>query len=71
MDDEKLRQCYEMFTAAWKLFKAFHAAKDEQDRLRLKVAGERLYQKYPRKLMRELIWCVFHEIERIEDEDVK
>lgn len=71
MDDKELRRSYEMFTAAWKLFKVFHAAKGEQDKLRLKVAGERLYQKYPCKLMRELVWCVFHEIERMEDEDVR
>lgn len=71
MEDKELRRYYEMFTAAWKLFKVFHAAKDDQDKLRLKTAGEWLYQKYPCKLMRELIWCVFREIERMEDENVK
>lgn len=68
MKNEELRKYYEMFTAAWKLFRTYHAAENDEDRLRLMKAGKLIYQKYPCDLMRELIWCVFHEIERMHGE---
>lgn len=69
MEIEKLKKYCEMFNAAWKLFKTYHAAESDEDRLRLMTAGELIYQKYPCALMRELIWCVFHEIERLHGEE--
>lgn len=69
MDIDTLKRYFEMFTAAWKLFKTFHAARSDEDKMRLKEAGERIYQKYPCDLMRELIWCVFHEIDRLTEKE--
>lgn len=40
MEIEKLKKYCEMFNAAWKLFKTYHAAKSDEDRLRLMTAGE-------------------------------
>lgn len=69
MEIKKLKKYCEMFNAAWKLFKTYHAAERDEDRLRLMTAGEMIYQKYPCDLMRELIWCVFHEIDRLHGEE--
>ena len=69
MEIEKLKKYCEMFNAAGKLFKTYHAAERDEDRLRLMTAGEMIYQKYPCDLMRELIWCVFHEIDRLHGEE--
>lgn len=64
MDDITLKQYYEMFTAAWKLFRTFSHVKTDKDREKLKYAAELIYQKYYCPLMLDLIWAVFNEMDR-------
>lgn len=65
MDKKKIEQYFEMFVAAWKMFLAFRNLKTDEDRERLKCAAEQIYQKYPEKIMRDLIWVVFDELDRL------
>lgn len=64
MDDITLKNYYEMFTAAWKLFREFKNLHTDEDRERLKYAGTMIYHKYPCQLMMDLIWAVFNEFDR-------
>lgn len=64
MDDITLKRYFEIFTAAWKLFREFRDLKTDQDRDRLRNAAEMLYQKYPCQLMMDLNWAVFNEFDR-------
>ncbi|MBS6195455.1 MAG: hypothetical protein KH828_07740 [Clostridiales bacterium] len=65
MDNNTLKQYFEMFTAAWKMFRAFKELRTDEDRERLKCAAEQIYQKYPEKIMRNLIWVIFDELDRL------
>lgn len=64
MNDITLKQYYEIFTAAWKLFRTFSHVKTDEDRERLKYAAALIYQKYYCPLMLDLIWAVFNEMDR-------
>lgn len=70
MDDITLKQYYDIFTAAWKLFREFYSLRTDEDRERLRHAGGLIYQKYHCPLMYDLIWAVFNELDR-RAEDVK
>lgn len=64
MDDITLKNYYEMFTAAWKLFREFKNLHTDEDRERIKYAATMIYHKYPCQLMMDLIWAVFNELDR-------
>lgn len=64
MDNNTLKLYYEMFTAAWKLLRVFKNTKTDEDRQRLKHAGDDLYQKYHCSFMCNLIWAVYDELDR-------
>ena len=64
MDDITLKNYYEMFTAAWKLFREFKHLHTDEDRKRIEKAGTMIYHKYPCQFMTDLIWAVFNELDR-------
>ena len=64
MDDITLKNYYEMFTAAWKLFREFKNLHADEDRERIKYAATMIHQKYPCQFMSDLIWAVFNELDR-------
>lgn len=64
MDDITLKQYFEIFTAAWKLFKKFRDLKTDKDRKELGCVAEKIYNKYPCDLIMDLNWAVFNELDR-------
>lgn len=64
MDDITLKEYYEIFTSAWKLFREFRNLKTDEDRDRLRDEGAILYKKYPNWLMYDLVWAVINELNR-------
>ena len=66
MDDNTLKNYYEMFTATWKLFREFKNLHTDEDRERIKYAAIMIHQKYPCQFMSDLIWAVFNELDRMD-----
>lgn len=64
MDEMMLRWYFRIFTDVWRLFREFRNLRTDEDRDRLRKAGEALHQKYPCQLMYDLIWAVFNEFDR-------
>lgn len=64
MDDNTLRNYFDMLTAAWKLFREFRHLRTDEDRERIKYAGTMIYYKYPCQFMSDLIWAVWNELDR-------
>ena len=64
MDDNTLRNYFDMLTAAWKLFREFKNLHTDKDRARILNAAEMIYHKYPCQFMSDLIWAVLNELDR-------
>ena len=63
MDDNTLRNYFDMLTAAWKLFREFKNLHTDKDRARILNAAEMIYHKYPCQFMLDLIWAVLNELD--------
>lgn len=65
MDDITLKNYYEMFTAAWKLFRKYAVIKKDEEWNKLIKEATEIRNRYPGEFSRKILMETLDEIERV------